>query len=55
MIPVIQIKKDLTYSQELSDIIDALKMISSVEFRNLFVKIEKEDVLKEPIQSCFGH
>jgi len=54
MIPVIQIKKDLTYSQELSDIIDALKMISSVEFRNLFVKIEKEDVLKEPIQSCFG-
>lgn len=53
MIPVAQIKKDLLYSQELSDIIDALKMISSVQFRNLFDKVEKEDIVKENIKRCF--
>ena len=54
MIPVAQIKKDLTYNLDLADIIEVLKMIASSEFRNLSFKAEKEDVFKERIISCFA-
>ena len=53
MIPVAQIKKDLTYGKDLAEIIDVLKIIASAEFRNLSSRMEKEDVLKERLISCF--
>ena len=54
MIPVAQVKKDLLYSQNLKDVIDVLKLISSSEFNRLSSNMPQEDVLKEHIISCFG-
>lgn len=54
MIPVAQMKKDLNYSMDMASIIDVLKVIASSEFKNLSSKMEKEDVLRERILSCFN-
>ena len=54
MIPVVQMKKDLSYSLDMADIIDVLKVIASSEFRNLSSKMEKEDALRERVLSCFS-
>ena len=38
MIPVAQLKKDLAYSEDLTDVIDSLKTIASAEFKFLTAK-----------------
>ena len=53
MIPVAQIKKEFSYSQNLADIIDVLKLISSTEFSSLSARVPREDILKKHILSCF--
>jgi len=54
MIPVAQIKKSLSYSQNLTDTIDVLKLIATSEFSNLSSRMPKKDILKERIIECFG-
>lgn len=53
MIPVAQIKKELQYSTDLTDVIEVLKMIASSEFSSLSSKREKTDVIREEVVSCF--
>lgn len=54
MIPVAQIKKDLSYSRDLTDTIDVLKLMATSEFGNLSSRKPKRDMLKERIIECFG-
>lgn len=54
MIPVAQIKKDLSYSLDLADIIEVLKLIASSEFSSLSSKMEKKDIIKDRIIGCFN-
>ena len=53
MIPVMQIKKDLAYSNNLADTIEVLKLIASSEFSNLSGKMEKTDPLLNQMIGCF--
>lgn len=53
MIPITKVKKDLAYTQDLSDIIDVIKLIASSEFSSLYSRMPKEDELKGEIINCF--
>lgn len=53
MIPVGVLKKDLFYNQDLKDILDILKVMSSSEFSRTSAKAPEKDVLKKHIISCF--
>ena len=54
MIPVAQIKKELDYSLDLADIIEVLKMIASAEFSILSSRMEKKDIIRDQVISCFS-
>lgn len=53
MIPIAQIKKDLSYSKDLADVIEVLKLIASSEFGSLSARMPKEDILRSEIIGSF--
>ena len=53
MKPISQIKKDLAYTEDLADIINALKLMASAEFNSLSARMEAKDIVREEVISCF--
>jgi len=55
MVQVSEAKKGLQYSQDLEDIINVLKLISSLEFSRLSTRMtKKNDVFKIELMNCFS-
>jgi len=54
MIPVAEAKKELSYNENLKEVIDVLKFIASSEFSRVSERVPSEDAMKHHIVKCCG-